>query len=682
MNARRRWYKGAAGSATLACLLFGGPPARGDTGASAVEQTGKDLTEMSLEQLMNIRVTSVSKREESLFEAPAAVYVLTAEDLRRSGARSIPEALRLVPGLQVAQSDANKWDISARGFAQHFANKMLVLINGRSVYSPLFQGVFWEVQDLPMQDIERIEVIRGPGATLWGSNAVNGVINIITKRAADTQGTYLKLGAGDEERGFVDARYGGRLGSKVFYRMFGKAFLRDSFVDQKGMDAGDSWHSLRGGLRLDWDVSERDQFGFSAMLYKNQADQTLRLPSLTPPFTMIQEGTVDAEGRTVIGHWTRRWAEESKTSLQIDFDGLEHKEGLGRLSEHTFEFDFQHQWKPHPRHELVWGLGYRRTRAQARPGDLVSFERTEQWLALFNLFVQDRIALGSDRVSLTVGSKLERNDFTGFEIQPSVRLLWTPHEHHALWAAVSRAVRLPSWSEEVTHSWASTGPGPNGLPLLVTVNANRALRSEQLLAWEAGYRTQPQENLCIDLAAFYNLYDRLRTLEPGQPNVVEDPLPLHIEQPLIFDNKMTGHAYGVELAAEWKPLRRWTLHGAYSFLHIGTELDPTSHDARMDDPADRYPPHQVQLRSELDLPHGLQFDTMAYFVDRLSGGGVPAYLRLDLRLGWDVRKDLTLGVTLQNLLQERHSEFLSSGIGDQLSKIERSGYFSLTWRTS
>ncbi len=648
-----------------------------DAGQSRAGST--DLTELSLEALMDIEVTSVSKKTEKLSEAAAAIYVVTQEDIRRSGATSIPEALRMVPGLEVARIDANKWAVTARGFNGEFANKLLVLVDGRPVYTPLYAGVYWDVQDTVLADVERIEIIRGPGATLWGANAVNGVINIITKNAKDTQGGLVSGGAGSEERGFGTLRYGGKLGEDAAYRVYGKYFSRDDSVDASGHRTSDEWDMGRGGFRIDWDVSASDSLTFLGDIYNGDLRETLDVPSLLPPFVSSVDGTVDVSGGNVLARWNRVFSEDSDLALQLCFDRSERKRRVLEEVRDTVDLDFQHRFALGDRHDIVWGLGYRYTADNLDNSFTVSFDPDSRSDTLITAFVQDEIALVRDRLRLTVGSKFEHNDYTGFEIQPNVRLLSTPHERHTLWAAVSRSVRTPARSNDDIRINFATFPAPDGSTNVMAIFGDDDFDSEELVAYEAGYRVEPTDNLYLDVAAFYNVYANLLTKEPDVPFFELSPSPPHLVIPLRFDNRMDGETYGAEIAAGWNVTEFWKLAAGFTYLDVSLEPDSSSADIEAESAEGFDPRHQFHIRSYLDLPHNVEFDTALYYVDSLPAQDVSSYVRLDVRLGWRPTENLDLSLGIQNLLDGHHKEY-GLAEGARATEAERAVYGKVTWR--
>lgn len=640
-----------------------------------------DLTTKSLEELMNIQVTSVSKKEEKLFETAAAIYVITQEEIRRSGLTSIPELLRLVPGLSVARIDGNKWAITARGFNGRFTNKLLVLIDGRTIYSPTFSGVFWEAQDVLVEDIERIEVIRGPGGTLWGANAVNGVINIITKRAAETQGGLVTAGSGSEERGFGSLRYGGKIGENAHYRAYAKYFNRDGLAQASGLDANDGQDAFRGGGRIDWQLSERDLLTLQGDIYNSRLRETPTIVSLAAPFAPPVNLRGEISGGNVLGRWNRVFSERSDMALQFYYDRAVRNMFDLSDSVDTFDIDFQHHLAVRKRQDVVWGLGYRiiSDRFNANSLARVEFVPKSRTVQLFSAFAQDELTLVKDKLRLTMGTKIEHNDYTGFEIQPSARLLWTPSERQTVWGAVSRAVRTPSRVEDGLKVNIAAFPGPDGLLNLLTLSGSPNFRSEELLAYEAGYRMQSRRGFSLDITTFYNTYDRLESLEQETPFFNISPIP-HLVIPLRFGNFINGETYGLEASANWNISSRWKLQGSYSHLRLRLHNERGDVLNEAENIEGSNPRHQFQIRSYINLPRNLELDGALYRVSQLTAQQIPGYTRLDVRFGGQPREGVSLSLGLQNLLDRQHPEFRGVEISVIPSQVRRSIYGKLTWR--
>jgi iron complex outermembrane receptor protein len=638
-------------------------------------QASPPLTELSLEQLMNIEVTSASKKEQKLSEVPAALYVITQEEIRRSGATSIPEALRLAPGLEVARINAHTWAITARGFNSLSANKLLVLIDGRSVYTPLFSGVWWDVQDLLLEDVDRIEVILGPGATIWGANAVNGVINIITKSAQETQGLLVAGIAGTEERGAGSIRYGSKIGEKAYFRAYAKYFDRDNSEALGGGDANDRWHQSRGGFRVDWDSSDRNRFSLQGDIYAGEENDLFTQFTLSPPYTQSVRADIDVSGGNLLGRWSRALSERSDMTLLFYYDRSSRDEILFRETRDTFDLDFHHRFRLGERQEIVWGLGYNLTRDRIGNTFTVSFSPDRRTDQVVSGFAQDEITWLDRRLHFTIGSKFERNDYTLFEIEPSARLAWIPSNRHTWWAAVSRAVRTPT---RVENDIRINLVLPGSPPSVIAGVGNPDLKSEDLIAYEVGYRAQPQERLSFALSTFYNVYNNLLASRIGTSFSESSPAPTHSVLPVYPTNQMSGETYGGEIESNWQATDWWRLKGTYSFLEIQLHADPGT--AGRPETAEGYSPHhQFSLRSSMNLPRRVEFDSAIRYVDRLPNLDVGSYLVLDLRLEWKPVPDLSLSVVGQNLLDSHHPEFTASSIVGQVTEVEQSVYTEVKW---
>ncbi|MCP5059846.1 MAG: TonB-dependent receptor [bacterium] len=694
---------------------------------SARPSADDDLAEMDLADLMSLEITSVSRKSERLSRTAAAVYVITNEDIRRSGVTTIPEALRMAPGLHVAKITANRWAISSRGFSNEFANKLLVLIDGRSVYTPLFSGVFWDVQDVMLEDVDRIEVIRGPGATVWGANAVNGVINIITKKAADTQGGLLTAGTGSYENGFGGFRWGGSVGDDLHYRVYGKYFDRDSLQADGGVDGEDEWTMSRGGFRVDLQASERDELTFQGDIYRGEVGwRTNEFRNYAPLDVGLVSQNIDVEGWNLLGRWTRELGPDSEISVQAYFDRTERPIEFLEEVRKTTDLDMHHRFALGERHDLVWGLGYRWTTDDTKDSMTVMLDPASRSDHLFSAFIQDEIELWEDLVSVTLGSKFEHNDYTGFEYQPSGRLLFTPNDDHTFWASVSRAVRTPSRTdhdvrfpfEATTGSFSDTFvvAVPTGLPFpfpaSVNVNAPVAfdfavvpflmgdedVESERLLAYEVGYRFTPSPRFSVDIAGFYNDYGDLRSVEQGalDSSELEAFIPTAIMASLLgsrtptlrepgitsailLDNELEARNYGIEVASHVEVRDWWNLHLSYSWLVVNAHTRSRSMDNTSEDSLEHSSPsHLLHVRSLMDLPHGFEIDTSLYYVENIFGGDIPSNVRVDLRLGWEMREGLRFSVAGQNLFDGRRPEFEDSIFGPR-SLVERSVHGKVEW---
>src|SRR5437870_2609604 len=607
------------------------------------------LKKLSIEQLMNLQVTSVSKRPERLSQTASAIQVITRDDMRRSGASSLPEVLRLATNLQVAQVDARQWAISARGFNSTTANKLLVLIDGRTAYTPLFSGVFWDVQEVPLADIDRIEVISGPGATLWGANAVNGGLNVITKDAKDTQGLLVSGGGGSEQRGFGTVRYGSAPGSAARARIWGRGFDRASTVLPSGQDAGDDWHLWQGGFRMDWDAATANRVTLQGDLYDGRVSQ----PS--------PAADIAVSGGNVMAKWSHTISEQSSLAAQLYYDRT-HRDIPNLFGEDldTYDVDLQHATRLGARHDVVWGLGYRVINDRVVNSASLAFlppHVARQW---FTGFVQDELALVPNRLHVALGTKIEHNDYTGFEIQPSGRVNWRLSPSRTLWAAVSRALRTPSridrelFARVSPTSFLAGGPG---------------FRSEKELAYELGYRHQ-QGFLALSVATFYNRYHGLRSVEQLNPPAADT---------LVIDNGQDGESYGAELTADYHVTDRWRLRAGYTELRVHVWPNPGSTDASRGATESQIPDRQLLLLSSVDLPAHLGLAAWFRAIDDINDQLVPAYAELNATLTWQPTSKIDLSLVGQNPLHRRHREF-GAATSPTRRDIERGVYGAVAWR--
>jgi iron complex outermembrane recepter protein len=607
------------------------------------------LKKLSIEELLDIEVTSVSKRPEKLSETASAIQVITQDDIRRSGATSLPEALRLASNLQVAQKNARDWGISARGFNTELANKLLVLIDGRSVYTPLFSGVFWGAQDYPLEDIDRIEVISGPGGTLWGANAVNGVINIITKNAAATQGLSVMAGAGNESQSDITARYGGSMSDSTHWRVYGRYADRDATVLNDGASADDGGYMHQGGFRLDTDLSTDSTLTVQGDLYGTGTD-------------VATGGVSKQSGGNLLGRWSAFQSAQAGLSVQFYYDHTHLAQpkpfnglmpaGVFTDNLDTYDLDFQHYFPIGARQIIVWGLGYRFTDDHVGDAPTLAFVPDSLDHHLASAFVQNKITL-LDTLFLTLGTKLEHNSYTGFEYEPSGRLQWNVATNQMLWGALSRAVRTPSRIDsDLREPTGLAAPLPQSI-----LNGSPDFVSETLLAYELGYRAQLNQHLNVSLSTFYNDYDHVRSTTPAPAGFPSFGFPL------VFANNLEGHTYGAELSVVYQPLETWRLRGGYNLLkeslHVKTGYVDFSN--ALNETAD--PEQQASLRSSWDMPNNVQLDVGLRWVDVLHNnngpnpGTVPSYFEADMRLGWQPYPQLTLELSGQNLLHNHHPEY-------------------------
>jgi iron complex outermembrane receptor protein len=664
---------------TVFATMFIATSARGDTGQGA-----PDVTAMSVEDLMNLQVTSVSKRAQKVADAAAAVFVITQEDIKRSGARNIPETLRMVPGLEVARLDENKWAISSRGFNGRFANKLLVLIDGRSVYTPLFSGVYWDVQDVPLEDVDRIEVIRGPGATLWGANAVDGVINIITKPAKATQSALVQVEGGSDQLTSNTVRFGDKVGDKGYYRAYVKYFDWASGSSMTGQKAADGWHQVRGGFRSDWTLSHADSLTFQGDLYNSREGETLTVPSLSAPYSNTFENVGHYSGGNLLGRWTRS-SGNSSFSLQGYFDRTNYSDNnLFTDHESVFDVDFQHDFHLGNANEIVWGAGYRSIQDGNNSSFTVSVQPSHAQYNQFSAFVQDEVNFLDSRLRVTVGSKFEHNAFTGWEFEPNIRFLGSISKTQSAWVAVSRAVRTPALTEEglrLNDVVVPPGAPPfnSPLPVIEAVFGSRQFKSEDLIAYEIGYRVQASNSFSADIAAFYNSYSNLRTAEPGTPFLEGSPAPTDVVVPFVAYNKMSGGTYGIEPFVDWKALPRWKLFGSYSFLHMNIHKNSDSLDPTPDLPNGTSPEHQFYFRSSLELPKHIEQNLVVRHVTQLSSLNVPGYSSIDGGIRWTPAPGWEISFYGENWLNSRHTEFAPDFVNTLPTVVGRSFNVGVTW---
>lgn len=597
-----------------------------NTSAAAQIET---LADISLEQLGNLEVTSVSKSAEALRGAPSSIYVITRDEIVRSGATSIPEALRLAPNLQITQYSSSNYVAAARGFggapdAQNFSNKLLVLIDGRSVYTPLYSGVYFDMQDVVMEDIDRIEVISGPGATLWGANAMNGVINIITRPADLTTGGFAAASGGNVERN-VSARFGNTASDALAYRVYGKAFEREAMELESGTSARDDWRKIQGGFRVDWS-GPYDSITAQGDVYRGELEQ----PDVSD---------VDLKGTNVLARWQHR-TPRSDIQLQAYHDRTERSQPIDGAAFvlRTYDIELQQRIDAGRRHRVVWGLGSRWHDYEIEGSQSLLFEPAGRSISLANVFVQDTIALTA-RLDLTLGWKFEDAPFSGWESLPDLRLAWRLSDDHLLWVAASRAIRAPTpFDRDVIERL-------NGMTFLV---GNASFQPEEVEAFQLGYRGQPLAKLALSISSFYNVHDDLRTVEWGAPPTL---------LPLTWDNNMEGETYGLEAWAKWQVREWWRLSPGVRILRTSLELEPGTIPLLGLEQAGNDPRWQGLLTSSMDLPQGLTFDATLRYVDDLPAPALPSYHELNAALTWHMNDRLTIVLSGLNLLDSSHQEY-------------------------
>jgi len=646
------------------------PDAAGELTDTESESDENVYASMSLEALMNAPVTSVLGTEDTWFTTPAALHVISNEDLRRSGHRSIAEALRLVPGLHVARVDSHTWAIGSRGFTTQFSNKLQVLRDGRRLYDPLFSGVYWDVQHYPLEDIDRIEIIRGPGATLWGANAVNGVINITSKSAADTQGLYITSGGGTYHQGFGTVRYGGKLSDDSYYRVYGMYKNHDTFADLSGGNRPDDWSIGQGGFRFDFGHSSDTTITLMGdAYYSDHLGESAAEPS---PTGHMATRTVIGDGRTSGANLLLRMehsiSETESWTLQAYYDRFDRQTATDfEYTRDSVDVDFRHNFQAGDHHKIIWGLNYRHDRDDIENGaTTIAVMPDERSLDTFSAFIQDTITLMPDRLFAMVGSKFEHNDFTGFEIQPSARLWWTPDDQQTLWGAVSRPVRTPSRVEDdslITFAFADpgllAGGPPAGFVVPLTVQGSRDVESETVVTYELGYRRRVSESLTVDVAGHYSEYDDFVAFSSTGD----------------YANVNTAEAYGLEIASTWEAAENWRLKGSYTFQR--TQMHGPAFLGEGGEASN--PQQQFQVQSYLDITDDLEFNAAMYYVDEVPALQAEDFLRLDLGLTWRPSPNVEIALWGQNLLDPEHAE-AESFLTTSPAEMERSVYLQATFR--
>jgi iron complex outermembrane recepter protein len=637
-----------------------------------------DLSTATIEDLMNIEVTSAARKEQRAGEVAAALYVITHDDIRRSGMTSVPDLLRLVPGVQVAHINSNKWAVSVRGFNGLYSNKLLVLVDGRSVYSPLFASVIWDTEDLMLEDVERIEVIRGPGAAVWGATAVNGVINIITKPASDTGGLLVRAGAGTYERNNLAIRYGGTVGSGA-YRTYAQLSTHGDSVGASGDGAGDHWRSVTSGFRGDW-AKGADAY----MLQGSVAvGETRALWFNLDPAAGFQDtsGVSNTQAGSVLGRWTHTRRSGAALQLQSFVDVAHRRESIGEYQRQTVDVDADYHTALGRRHDLVLGGGYRYIAEAVRGGAGYSFDPGRARESLVNVFAQDEISLAGRRIQLTLGAKFEHESVDGTTVQPTARVMWNITRRQHLWAAASRALRTPSLVDKGIHidfsPSAATATSP---PVFVSAFGNPAAQNERFVSTEAGYRIDIASRVAIDVAGFIGRYQGLQTSEPSAPTVAFiDGRPV-IRIATVFDNLLDAHTRGGEITARATLSDAWQVDGTFSAFHLTPHLKPTSRDpvaGRFDGSA---PAFEWRGHSAVSLGPRVQADLLLFHVGSLRELGIRSYTRADARIEWKLTAPLSIAIQGQNLLSRAHAEFETGDRTLLSTRVPRSAAVRLTWR--
>jgi iron complex outermembrane receptor protein len=649
--------------------------------AQSPDSSVTDFSTLDLDELARVKVTSAARRPETLGNTSAAITLISRDDIRRSGVSNLPEALRLLPGLTVFQAGTRDWAVSARGFHQQSSNKMLVLIDGRVVYSPIFAGVFWDVQRVPLEDVARIELIRGPGAALWGANAVNGVINVVTRGAEETAGGFASVTGGSNDQAQVDLRYGGSVGQGGAGRVYAVGSTEGGSDRPAGGSGQDDWQFGQAGFRTDF-TRDKDRFTVQGDGYVGGGGQQLLLPTPSPPFVSLADEDLEVHGGNLLGRWSHRLSPGSDLALQAYADYAVRKQPsqFGHIGVTTIDFDFQHRFGLGARHELLWGLGYRLIRDKVDGAFPVSFVPAARHVNLVTGFVQDEIALVRDRLTVNLGAKFEHNSFTGFELQPTARLLWTPSNSTTLWAAVSRAVRTPSRIDSDLRLVAQVFDAP---PITrIEALGSDTLEAEALIAYEVGYRVAPDARLSLDVSAYYHDYNQLRSLAPGPPTADGDVLVV----PFIVGNDAHARSYGGTASATVRASSGWGIRASYTYLNMTAGVDEGAPPGTIADVVPGLnPSHQFSVWSSLDLPWNLELDVMGRYVSELEGAQpagdeVDQYVQADARLGLTLTPRIRLELIGRDLLSRRRIEFFQTATNPSRGgAIERQVRAKLSW---
>ena len=650
---------------------------------SYADNSDQDFTDIDFDELMKIEVTSVSKKNEKLSEAAAAIYVVTEEEIRRTGATSIPEALFLVPGVDVAKIDSNKWAISIRGFNGRFANKLLVMIDGRSIYTPTSSGVYWENLNYLMSDIKRIEVIRGPGATLWGTNAVNGVINIITKEATGKEAGSISLSMGSESQG-LGASQGAEINDKAKFRTYVNARKLEESKDLSGHDQDNEGKYLQTGIRFDLELADDQWLTLQGDLYKHDLRQQFSVSDFEDPYIAeIQNGDVDLIGGNIGARWGMKTSIDSELNIRTSYDFYEHNDLQFKETRNTLNLEIEHQFTPFKNHELIWGGGYRWSQSDIEGSAYFSTSSSMENIDIWNLFIQDTLDLPKQNMSLTFGAKVEGNTNSSTEVQPNIRLSWLPSNRVTLWGAISRAVRIPSQVENGSTINIQVIPpsdfDPTSTPGLLQIIGNNNFQSEELNAYELGFRWLPTPTLSLDIATFYNVYNDLQSYDIGDAEIKNVNGSTFYVIPINLDNNLEGYSYGTEWLVTWQVNRQSRLRFSYSFIDI--KLKDKAENSFSDEVislvADRSLEHQASIWGSFDLSESVELDLRLYYTSERNWNSSSSDYSIsdgvdsDLRIGWQATKSLGFSLIGRHLLHAEKQQFITESSSTD-SLIERS----------
>jgi iron complex outermembrane recepter protein len=658
-------------------------------GIAAPQQSGQGtppsgLADASLEDLMNIQVTSVSKKAQPLSSTAASVFVITAEDIRRSGITVLPELLRLAPGVQVARLSSGSWAIGIRGFNDEYSNKLLVLVDGRSVYNQFYSGVFWDELNIPVDNIQRIEVIRGPGAAMWGTNAVNGVINIISKSAKETQGGLAAATGASDGSSSASVRYGGQ-GPRAYYRVDAENTTYDSFQLLGGMGPSSGWLHRSGDVRLDWDISAKDSLVVSGDVYQSNIGAAIPSATIAAPTAPPTDQKVDTQGSNIVATWQHIFSETSSIEVRFAFQQEVRNDPqiLSRIR--TLDYGFQQHKLAGSRHDIIWGFSFRDDDFHSTPGAILRLNPTTDARDNFALFAQDDIVLIPNRLRFIAGAQVSHMESVGYAIQPTGRLLWTPTSTLSSWIAVSRAERTPSLADRGLDLYETPTYVPSPSPYIPSlwavphITGSPSARSETVLAYEAGERVQASKQISFDFSTFYNVYQHLTSATTGTPTLMFSSGMPYLEIPIVTTNQRHGESYGAELATTWNVTSRWRLAGGYDWLRVETHPYPGDTNIDTFRTSSATPHHQWEVRSNFDLTRTLQIDTAFYYSAAMLQTGIPQHLRADVRIGWRPVPRIELSIGVRDALEANHVEYESTRF-NQTSLVPRNFYAKATWR--
>ena len=664
--------------ATLLAVMASAAACYGGSAARIHPIQEQQLKSMSLEELGNVEVTTASKQPEEVWKTPAPIFVITSDDIQRSSATTLPELLRMVPGVQVSRMQSDAWAVGVRGFANQFSKGLLVMIDGRSVYTPLFEGVYWDVQDLPLDDIDRIEVIRGPAGAVWGANAVNGVINVITKHARNMQGYRAgALGAGSLERFIGEAQGGWSPFRNLQASLFAKGFNRGPELNPGG-NPYDDWHQERGGFRIDWQPDHRDTLVAEGQIYQGESGVENSVGHLDPPEQVVVDANQPVSGGDVVLRWDRTLSAKSNFYLQGYFDRTNRGGPLGYEGRDTFDLEFVDHIGFLPRQDLIFGGDFRRSPSLfIQTADALNFTPNSLTDYLYGGFVQDQVKIVPDRVSVTLGTKVEDNNYSGVGLEPSASVLWNPTPHQTVWGSVGRALRIPGRLDRDVTILGVVSKAP---PIILEIRGNPRFKPEVLISWQAGYRQLLTSKFFFDLALFHNQYDDLATYgnPPLVPSFPTQPFPYELLT-ATYANGAKGVTNGIEFAPDWKPVPWLDVRGTYS--HLEMDLHGKAGFGKVAYISPQYqgssPNNMGTIEGLMSLPLGIEIDPDYRYMGALPAMKIPAYQTMDAHIGWRLKKHLQFTLDGRNLLQPSHIEFV--GDNNNLAGIRREVYGGIAW---